>query len=177
MKEENIIVDYVLTADDIADHGGKIITTDQPLTIISDSVLISGEVPRLTNYEQGIPGELRKIDGQWHEDSRVMDEINISIQLQDKGLCLFTGCSHTGVVNAANYTQQLTKSDSIFSIMGGFHLAGPSVAERIAPTIEDLQKINPQYLITGHCTGMDMQIELNKTFAESTYSLWGSDCF
>ena len=39
--------------------------------------------------------------------------------------------------------------------MGGFHLAGPAFKESVAPTISDLKKIGPDYIVPTHCTGRD----------------------
>lgn len=50
--------------------------------------------------------------------------------------------------------------------MGGFHLAGPPFADCVDPTIADLKKINPDYVITGHCTGRVAQTELTNTFSD-----------
>jgi metal-dependent hydrolase (beta-lactamase superfamily II) len=50
--------------------------------------------------------------------------------------------------------------------MGGFHLAPPDVANRINPTIEDLSEINPNFIITGHCTGAKAQAELTRVFSD-----------
>ena len=50
--------------------------------------------------------------------------------------------------------------------MGGFHLAGLDFEDRIHQTIFDLAKINPDYIITGHCTGMKAQVALTNTFED-----------
>ncbi len=68
-------------------------------------MLISGEVPRQTSYEQGSPGECRHFNNQWQPASTVIDERILIFNMQDKGLCVLTACGHTGVINAANYAK------------------------------------------------------------------------
>ena len=50
--------------------------------------------------------------------------------------------------------------------MGGFHLAGNEYHQRVDPTVADLQKINPDFIITGHCTGRHAQYALTTAFAD-----------
>lgn len=59
----------------------------------------------------------------------------------------------------------LLNNDHVYCIMGGFHLASPEFTDRINPTIADLQKINPNYIVSGHCTGRKMQAELSNKFS------------
>jgi len=50
--------------------------------------------------------------------------------------------------------------------MGGFHLAGPSYENRIPETVNDIKSINPDYIITGHCTGAKAQAQLASEFGD-----------
>lgn len=50
--------------------------------------------------------------------------------------------------------------------MGGFHLGVPAYADRIDPSVRALKEINPNYIVTGHCTGRDAQMALSQTFAD-----------
>ena len=72
---------------------------------------------------------------------------------------------HTGVINAIKHAQSLTGQSKIHFVMGGFHLAGNAVDNRIDPTIEDLKALQPHYLVTGHCTGRKTQANLSDVFA------------
>jgi 7,8-dihydropterin-6-yl-methyl-4-(beta-D-ribofuranosyl)aminobenzene 5'-phosphate synthase len=157
---------YNLTNADIENHGGIICESTSPTMLFADSVLISGEVPRNTVYETGSPAECRKQNGNWEPSPDVIDERTLIFNLKNKGLCVFTACGHTGVVNATKHAKHLTKKESIHFVMGGFHLAPPEVKERISPTIEDLVTIDPNFIITGHCTGALAQAKLTETFAK-----------
>ncbi len=157
---------YNLTNEDISQHDGKIIETKEPLLLFDDFLLISGEVTRETSYESGSPSECRKVDGKWEKAPDVIDERVLIFNLKDKGLCVFTACGHTGVINAMKYAQKLTGINKVHLIMGGFHLAPPEVSDRINPTIDDFSKLKPDFIITGHCTGAKTQAELTAKFPQ-----------
>ncbi|NNM59703.1 MAG: MBL fold metallo-hydrolase [Legionellales bacterium] len=157
---------YILTKAVVEAHGGKVIADKNPLAILNNTVLISGEVPRNTGYEKGMPSEERFMNGQWEDGSLVIDERTLIFKLKNKGLCIFTGCGHIGVVNACQHAIQLTGSSDIYLLMGGLHLATTGTANRIEPTVNDLVALNPQYIATGHCTGARAQYALNQAFAD-----------
>lgn len=163
-KNKLTTVSYNLTNMDIAKHGGKVIESRDPLLLFDDALLISGEVPRKTSYESGSPTECRKKDGKWVASPDVVDERVIILNMKDRGLCVFTACGHTGVINAVNYAKEITGIGDVHLIMGGLHLAPTSISERIMPTISDLQLLDPNYIVTGHCTGAHTQAELSQFF-------------
>jgi 7,8-dihydropterin-6-yl-methyl-4-(beta-D-ribofuranosyl)aminobenzene 5'-phosphate synthase len=165
-KSELIKVSYNLTPEQVEAHGGKVISSTKPISLFDQSVLITGEVPRITSYETGNPNENRLKAGVWTKSPDIIDERCIVLNLKGKGLCVFTGCGHTGVINAITHCQDLLQQDKVHIIMGGFHLAGKEYEKRVHPTVSDLQKINPDYIVTGHCTGRLAQATLTSTFPE-----------
>lgn len=165
-KNDLIKVSYNITNEDIVAHGGKIVEDTKEIGLFSNSVLISGEVPRNTQYELGHPAECRLMDGQWVSSPEIIDERILIINLKNKGICVITACGHTGIVNATRYAKQLTGESDVHFLMGGFHLAGNEYADRINPTVQDLIDINPNYIITGHCTGRDAQTQLTNHFSD-----------
>lgn len=163
---EKILDSYLLTKEKIEEHGGKIIESKNPVLLAEGVGLISGEIPRVNSYELGVPHELRMMNGKWEEAPLVIDERILIFNLKNKGLCLFTGCGHIGVINASHAAKNLIKNEKIHILMGGFHLAGPAFENRINPTLDDLIKINPDYIITGHCTGAKAQSALTSAFGD-----------
>jgi len=165
-KEEFIKVSNNLTIEDVEIHGGKVIESKSPTKLFNDSILISGEVPRNTSYETGYSAEHRLINDSWVNSPDIIDERCLVLNLKNKGMCVFTGCGHTGVVNATNHAMSLLDTDKGHLIMGGFHLAGPEFTDRITPTVSDLKEINPNYIVTGHCTGRQAQTDLTAAFSD-----------
>ena len=165
-KGELIKVSYNLTVDEVEAHGGKVIESKDPTKLFNDAILITGEVPRHTPYETGHPSEHRLKNNAWVSSPDIIDERCLVFNLKNKGICIFTGCGHTGVVNASNHAMTLLNTDKVHLIMGGFHLAGPAFVDRIAPTVSDLKEINPNYIVTGHCTGRQAQTDLTAAFSD-----------
>lgn len=164
-EKELIYVSYNLTAQQIEKNGGKIIESSKPITFLDDCALISGEVPRITSYEKGFPDEHRLKDMSWQCSPEVIDERCLMFYVKNKGICVITGCGHTGIINATEHAISSLKTDKVYCIIGGFHLAGSEFSNRINATITDLQRINPDYVITGHCTGRQTQETLSKAFS------------
>lgn len=80
-----------------------------------------------------------------------------------KGLVVFTGCSHAGVVNTTKHAVELTGGGSVpvHAVVGGFHLA-TSDAEQIQNTIADLKRLDPAVLMPGHCSGWRAKFAIEK---------------
>ncbi|WPG97898.1 Hypothetical protein R9X50_00068100 [Acrodontium crateriforme] len=150
--------------DEIEATGAKVVKCDEVHTVLEDMFLVSGEIPRLTDYEQGVKRGLRydTKTGQWSEDMRIADERFVMCKLKDKGLVMFTGCSHAGVVNASREAVRLGDNSPLYAVFGGYHLADAD-ADLIANTVSDLQKLKPSSLIAGHCTGWRAKFEIEKT--------------
>ncbi len=60
----------------------------------------------------------------------------------------------------------VTGAEKIHAVMGGFHLAGPFFEPIIGRTTEELQKLNPTYIIPTHCTGRKAIMEMEKRMPE-----------
>ena len=78
-----------------------------------------------------------------------------------KGIVVFTGCSHAGVVNTSRYASKLVNNNDdkdqsnvpIHAIVGGYHLATASDVKNIDETVSDLKTLDPAIMMAGHCTG------------------------
>lgn len=119
-------------------------------------LLITGQIPRNTSYEKGFPLQYKEDlnTGNLIPDPLVNDDQAIVANIRNKGLVIISGCAHAGIINTINYAKMLTGINKIFAVVGGFHLTGGGIYEEaIEPTIKELKKNNPVYLIPCHCTG------------------------
>jgi 7,8-dihydropterin-6-yl-methyl-4-(beta-D-ribofuranosyl)aminobenzene 5'-phosphate synthase len=121
-------------------------------TLASDLVLVTGEVERVTDFERGFPWAEAKIDGHWAVDP-FHDDQGVAVKVKDKGLVVIGGCSHAGIINTVKQAQKATRTDAVHAVLGGFHLTGPVFEPIIEPTIEEMKKIDPDYVVPMHCTG------------------------
>jgi 7,8-dihydropterin-6-yl-methyl-4-(beta-D-ribofuranosyl)aminobenzene 5'-phosphate synthase len=143
-----------LDEESLKEAGAKIIKSEGPALIASDLVMVTGKVERKTSFEKGFPWAEAKIDGEWVVDP-INDDQGIVINLKNKGLIIISGCAHAGIINTIKYSQKIAQSDDVHAVLGGFHLTGPLFESIIGPTIDEMKKINPDYVVPMHCTGWD----------------------
>ena len=123
-------------------------------TLLADrSILVTGEIPRKTDFEKGFSNHYAFSSEGWIPDPWLWDDRAIVINVKQKGLVVISGCAHAGIINTTFFAQQITGVPKIFAIMGGFHLAGKEHETRINQTIEALQQLNPAMIVPMHCTG------------------------
>ena len=120
--------------------------------LASDLVLVSGEVERVTDFEKGFPWSEAKIDDQWVVDP-FRDDQGVVVKVKRKGLVVIGGCSHAGIINTVKHAQKVASTDKVHAVLGGFHLTGPLFEPIIEPTIDEMKKIGPDFVIPMHCTG------------------------
>jgi len=136
----------------LREAGAIIRKISKPSTIASDTILVSGEVERVTPFEKGFPMAEARINDQWVPDP-FKDDLGIAVYIKNKGLVVVSGCAHAGIVNTVKHFQKITRTSRVHAVMGGFHLTGPLFDPIIEPTINELRKINPDIIVPMHCTG------------------------
>ena len=156
----------VPTAEAFAALGAKPVVTDQPQSFLNDMFYVSGEIPRVTPYETGFPGHVkRSADGAWLPDPLIMDERFLAVNIKGKGVFVFSACSHAGIVNVLTHARNCFPDVPLFGAMGGFHLVGPN--ERIIPeTVRDIGNFNLKLVAPGHCTGWRAVGALDRAFGD-----------
>lgn len=80
-------------------------------------------------------------------------EIGTNYMVKDQGLVVLTSCSHRGVINTVRQAMQASGIDKVHAVIGGFHVVPPLGDDYINKTIEEFRDIDPDYLVTAHCTG------------------------
>jgi 7,8-dihydropterin-6-yl-methyl-4-(beta-D-ribofuranosyl)aminobenzene 5'-phosphate synthase len=131
----------------------QLINTKQPCLICDGKILVTGEIPRETSFEKGFSQHRTLIDGVWQPDPYILDDRAIVIGIKGKGLVVLSGCAHAGIINTIRYSQRITGIANVYTVMGGFHLAGKENENRIEQTIAALKRINPKFIVPCHCTG------------------------
>jgi 7,8-dihydropterin-6-yl-methyl-4-(beta-D-ribofuranosyl)aminobenzene 5'-phosphate synthase len=131
----------------------RYVRTRQPYLTADKTVLVTGEIPRETDFEKGFPRHRVFANGQWQPDPWILDDRAIVINIRQKGLVVVSGCAHAGIINTTHYAQQITGINDVLAIMGGFHLVGKECEPRISQTVEKLKLINPNLIAPSHCTG------------------------
>jgi len=134
--------------------GARVVSTRQAQVVAGGAFYVSGEIPRVTDYEVGVPGHLRRsADGRsWEPDPLIMDERFVAVHVRGKGLVVFSACSHAGIVNVLTHARASFPAVPLHGAMGGLHLAGVT-EQAIPPTVADLKGFGLGLLAAGHCTG------------------------
>jgi len=73
--------------------------------------------------------------------------------VKGRGLVVISGCSHAGIINTVKHLQAAAQTSKVHAVLGGFHLTGPIFEPIIGPTIEEMKKIGPDFVMPMHCTG------------------------
>ena len=148
-------------------HGGHVIATRDAQTIAADTVFVSGEIPRRSGFEIGLPGQHRRTeDGKgWEPDELLMDERFVAVHVRGKGLVVLTACSHAGVVNVLAHARDCFPGVKLHAVLGGLHLSG--INERIIPqTVAALRDFDLGVIAAGHCTGWRAMAALANEFGD-----------
>ncbi|KAF5370822.1 hypothetical protein D9758_001983 [Tetrapyrgos nigripes] len=157
----------------IEQAGGVVEKHSEGHTVANGSVYVSGEIPRVTPYEAGLPGAMRwKVGedgkGSWVPETHIMDERYAAIDVAGKGLVLFSACSHAGIVNVVK--DAVSKfARPVYMVIGGLHLAGADFSPRIGPTVKFLsEELKPAvcYVLPMHCSGFEAKVALQQAFGE-----------
>jgi 7,8-dihydropterin-6-yl-methyl-4-(beta-D-ribofuranosyl)aminobenzene 5'-phosphate synthase len=133
--------------------GFEIVEQEQPSFLLDGSLLVTGEVDRTTEFEQGHPLFEAYRDGRWQPDPLILDDQALVADVRGRGLVVLTGCGHSGIVNILRYVQKLTGQDRIHAVIGGFHLGGPLFERIIPPTCDALAELAPDHIVPTHCSG------------------------
>jgi 7,8-dihydropterin-6-yl-methyl-4-(beta-D-ribofuranosyl)aminobenzene 5'-phosphate synthase len=149
-------------------EGFEVLERRQPSLLLDGSVLVTGEVDRVTEFERGMPPPHQTlVDGTWVHDPLVVDDQALVVHVRDRGLVVLTGCGHAGAVNIARHALRLTGVDRLHGLLGGLHLGGPAFEPVIAPTVAALADLAPSLLVPGHCTGWRAQHALAAAFPDA----------
>lgn len=137
----------------LLEAGFDVIDNAQPSFVLDGLALVTGEIDRTTDFEPGFPfQEAWRVD-HWEADPLVLDDQALILSLGDRGLVVFTGCGHAGIVNTLRHAQRITGIDRIHAVMGGLHLNGPLYEALIPQTCAALHEFAPAMIAPGHCTG------------------------
>jgi 7,8-dihydropterin-6-yl-methyl-4-(beta-D-ribofuranosyl)aminobenzene 5'-phosphate synthase len=147
-------MDDVPSIEELTSRGAKVICTVESQSFLDNMFFVSGEIPRVTKFERGMPGQVRRApDGKgWEPDELLADERWVAVNVKEKGLIIFSACSHTGIINVLKHARECFPSIPLYAVVGGLHLAG--VNEEIIPdTVDAMKEFQLATIAAGHCTG------------------------
>jgi 7,8-dihydropterin-6-yl-methyl-4-(beta-D-ribofuranosyl)aminobenzene 5'-phosphate synthase len=134
-------------------EGVEVIEDTGQTLLLDSTVLVSGQVERLTTFENGFPIHYAQSGSGWEPDPMIWDDQNLIVNVQHKGLVVVSGCSHAGAVNVLRNAQRLTGEKRLAGFIGGFHLTGGIFEPIIKPTVDAFVAAGIGRLLPAHCTG------------------------
>jgi 7,8-dihydropterin-6-yl-methyl-4-(beta-D-ribofuranosyl)aminobenzene 5'-phosphate synthase len=149
-------------------QGADVVHSTEAQLALDDLFYVSGEIPRVTTFETGLQGQYRRTeDGRgWEPDPLLMDERFVAVRVKDKGVVVFTACSHAGVVNVLTHARECFPNVPLHGVFGGFHLSGSN--ERVIPqTVEAMAAFDLRVIAAGHCTGWRAVSALGTAFGDA----------
>ncbi|MEM3578994.1 MAG: MBL fold metallo-hydrolase, partial [Candidatus Bathyarchaeia archaeon] len=148
------------------------VKTKHPHLLAEDAILVTGEIPRKTDFEKGYMQQRVLVNDVWQPDPWVWDDRALAVNVKGKGLVIVSGCAHAGIINTVLYAKQITGLPKIHAIIGGFHLSGKECEERIGKTVEVLKRFNPDVIVPMHCTGWRAAFAIAKDMPKAF--IWNS---
>lgn len=121
---------------------------------IAPGFWVIGNIPYRTDFEEPPAGfwirDMQGTDTLWRADG--MEDEQMLAVCTKKGLCLFMGCCHRGVINCILRAKEVLPDMPVYSVFAGMHLKNAG-EKRITDTIRSLKDMNIPVLIPVHCTG------------------------
>lgn len=127
---------------------------------VAKGMLLTGEVPRRTEFETGDRG-LYSDPAKEHVDP-LPDDQSLVIR-GERGLTILLGCCHAGLVNTIEAARQLTDESEVYAVVGGTHL-GFCTGDQLEQTIQTLRRYRVRKICAGHCTGFAAAARLAHEF-------------
>lgn len=137
------------------------VTKDKEM--IGGGIWVLGNIPYTVGFEKKpdtfFIGEGDKKLPDYMEDEQLL------VFETEKGLCVFGGCCHPGIMNCLSYVQQAFPEKTIYSVFAGMHLMNQG-RERIMETVEALKCMEIQILMPVHCTGLEAIGKMKDVFGD-----------
>jgi 7,8-dihydropterin-6-yl-methyl-4-(beta-D-ribofuranosyl)aminobenzene 5'-phosphate synthase len=156
---------------DAIEAAGARVATHAELHDVAALFLASGDILRQTSYENGLAGHHSWRGDEVTLDPEIHDERFLAATVRGRGTTVLTACSHAGVVNVGLEARRLLPDQPVDLLLGGYHLAGTTVEDRIEPTVRDLADlVAPRIVAPGHCTGWRAAAALATAFSPTGYA-------
>ena len=159
-------MDDVPSVTELRDFGADVRMSTEPQYVLDGLFYVSGEIPRVSGFERGFPGQVKRTADGWEPDELLIDERWLAVNVAGKGLVVLSACSHAGIVNVCRHARATFPDVPIHAVMGGFHLSGQN--EAIIPqTVAALGQFDIKTIAAGHCTGWRAMTALANAFPEA----------
>lgn len=138
----------------------KLVEVEGKQEICEGIYLLQG-IPYINDFEEPGTGLMVWRNGELAVDK--MEDEQILIIEDEKGLHVFLGCSHPGIINALSYVRSEFPGKKIQSLFAGMHLKG-AARSRLDRTLDELKKFEMELMMPVHCTGQEAIVRMKQRF-------------
>ena len=156
---ESYLISCTSSRDEL-EAAGASFDVSKEFRAIAPGMYLTGEIPRVTDFETGDQGLY--FDGTGQERDTTPDDQSLVLETV-KGLVLILGCCHAGLVNTVEHVASMTGRRDIYAVIGGTHL-GFCNQEQREKTITVLRTLGVEKLAASHCTGFAAAARLSREF-------------
>jgi len=141
--------------------GQKIIAQKSRIYFIDEDTQIDDKIILLEGIPEVFPQpEANKLLFEKTKNRFIADKFNHELAMlliENDEIVLFSGCSHSGIINMIEEVKLFSKNMRIKATFGGFHINNPISKKNEGPEYIDklteaLDETDPLFY-TGHCTG------------------------
>jgi 7,8-dihydropterin-6-yl-methyl-4-(beta-D-ribofuranosyl)aminobenzene 5'-phosphate synthase len=137
------------------------------LSEVAEGIYLTGEIPRITDFEMGDPRLTVKNNGAFVPDP-LLDDQSLIIRTKHDGLIILLGCSHSGLINTITHVLNHFKGEKLSAVIGGTHLAFFK-DDQVEKTISQLKQYNFNKIGVSHCTGLKAEMMLFQEFKDKFF--------
>jgi Metal-dependent hydrolases of the beta-lactamase superfamily II len=127
---------------------------------IGERFMWSGEIPVAVPHAYGVLGADNA------DEDYVTDE-GVLLYKSDRGLVIFIGCGHRGLIDIVRHCQSITGIHHVHALFGGFHLRSAS-PQKLWAVRQFLRDLKPDRVMGCHCTGRWGNVWLPDAVSPST---------
>ena len=146
----------------------RLCLTEGPLWL-TDDILVSGTIPEVPGCEM-TEKFYKKLENEEFIEDDMSHEQFLAIRTRDeqrksKGILIFSGCSHKGVIPVLRYARKLMPDEKIRGLIAGMHLynATSDVRSRV---VSEIMQENMEMVMPVHCTGINAICDLKAELGE-----------
>ncbi len=136
---------------------------------LTDDMVVSGTIVKPDDFSPTEPFYIKNEDGSFTEDAMDHEQF-LAIRERDeygksKGVYIFSGCSHNGVIPCLNHANLLFPGERIVCLLAGMHLYNSSTIMR-KKVLEQVAAEEIDYILPVHCTGILAICDLRQLMGE-----------
>lgn len=139
----------------------RLVLTDRELWL-TDNIVVSGTIDELEG------SEMTEYFYEKRGDEYIKDPMNHEQFLAvrtDKGVFVFSGCSHRGVLPVLAHVKRLFPGEKIAGLAAGMHLYNANSKTRAA-VVKEVEGLGLDVVMPVHCTGIDAICDLKTALGD-----------